>query len=135
MMYFLLVNFLFRSVVVFFAKLKILQPLPVEFLGDCLSNRSLYAIGPLSVLPVCDVTLMYCGQMVGWIKIPRGIEIGLGSCHIALDGDPASPSKTAQHPSPIFGPRLLWPNGWMYQVVTWYGSRPWPRPHCVRWGP
>ena len=30
---------------------------------------------------------------------------------------------------------LLWPNGWVDQDVTWYGGRPQPRPHCVRWGP
>jgi len=30
---------------------------------------------------------------------------------------------------------VLWPNGWMDQDATWYGGRPWPRPHCVRWGP
>ena len=30
---------------------------------------------------------------------------------------------------------LLWPNGWMDQDATWYGGRPRPRPHCVRWGP
>ena len=35
---------------------------------------------------------------------------------------------------PLFGPRLLWPNGWMDQDATWYGGRPRPRPHCVRWG-
>jgi len=23
----------------------------------------------------------------------------------------------------------------MDQESTWYGGRPWPRPHCVRWGP
>ena len=23
----------------------------------------------------------------------------------------------------------------MYQDATWYGGRPWPRPHCARWGP
>jgi len=26
----------------------------------------------------------------------------------------------------IFGPRLLWPNGWMDQDATWYGGRPRP---------
>ena len=26
-------------------------------------------------------------------------------------------------------------NGWMDQDATWYGDRPRPRPHCVRWGP
>ena len=27
---------------------------------------------------------------------------------------------------------VLWPNGWMDQDATWYGRKPWPRPHCVR---
>ena len=36
---------------------------------------------------------------------------------------------------PVFGPCLLWPNGWMDEDATWYGSRPRPRPHHVRWGP
>jgi len=26
-------------------------------------------------------------------------------------------------------------NGWMDQDATWYGGRPRPRWHCVRWGP
>jgi len=30
---------------------------------------------------------------------------------------------------------VLWPNGWMDQDATWYGSRPRPRPHYVRWDP
>jgi len=30
---------------------------------------------------------------------------------------------------------VLWPNGWTDQVATWYGGRPRPRRHCVRWGP
>ena len=35
---------------------------------------------------------------------------------------------------PIFGPRLLWPNGCMDQDATGYGGRPRPTRHCVRWG-
>ena len=35
----------------------------------------------------------------------------------------------------FFGPRLLWPNGWMDQDTTWYGGMPRPRRHCVRWRP
>jgi len=27
---------------------------------------------------------------------------------------------------------VLWPNGWMDQDATWYGSRHWRRPHCIR---
>ena len=30
---------------------------------------------------------------------------------------------------------ILWPNGWMDQDETWHAGRPWPWPHCVRWGP
>ena len=30
----------------------------------------------------------------------------------------------------IFGPCLLWPNGWMDQDATWYEGRPWPRRKC-----
>jgi len=36
---------------------------------------------------------------------------------------------------PIFGQCLLWPNGWMDEYATLYGSRPRPRPHYVRRGP
>jgi len=37
--------------------------------------------------------------------------------------------------SPIFGPCLLWPNGWMDEAGTWHASRPQPRRLCVRWRP
>jgi len=30
---------------------------------------------------------------------------------------------------------VLCPNGWMDQDETWHAGRPWPWPHCVRWGP
>jgi len=49
--------------------------------------------------------LVYCGQTVGWIKMPLGTEIGLRLGDTVLDGD--SPRKGAQHPTflPIlFGP-------------------------------
>jgi len=43
----------------------------------------------LPVLSVLSVTLVYCGQTVGWIRMPHGIEVGIGPGHIVLDGDPA----------------------------------------------
>jgi len=46
---------------------------------------------------------------------------------------PSSPPKGEQ--PPLFGPCLLWPNGWIDHYATWYGGRPQPRRHCVRWGP
>ena len=36
---------------------------------------------------------------------------------------------------PVFGPCLLWPNGWMDQDTTSYGGRLRCRPHCARMGP
>jgi len=60
------------------------------------------------------------------------MEVGLGSENI-VRWRPSSARKRAQ-PHPIFGPCLLWPNGWMDEDATWYGSRPRPRPHCVRRG-
>ena len=37
------------------------------------------------------VTLVYCGQTVGWIKIKLGFQVGLRPGHIVLAGDPANP--------------------------------------------
>jgi len=54
---------------------------------------------------------VYCGQTAVCIRIPLGMEVGLSL------GD------------------IMWPNGSMDQDATWYGSRPRPRPHCVRRGP
>ena len=73
--------------------------------------------------------------MAGWMKMPLGTEVGLGPGDFVFDGDPATRRKRAHSPYQIFGPCLLWPNGWMVEVVTWYGSRPQRRPHCIRCGP
>jgi len=45
------------------------------------------------------------------------------------------PSPKRGRSPQIFGPCLLWPNGWMDQDGTWDGGRPQPRRLCVRWGP
>ena len=97
-----------------------------------------YDIGPLSVCPVClSVILVYCGQMVRWIKMKLGTEVGLRPRHIVLDGmgTQLRPPQRGTAPPPIFGPCLLWPNGWIDQDATWYEGRRWPRQHCVRWVP
>ena len=31
---------------------------------------------------------------------------------------------------PVCNVGVLWPDGWMHKDATWYGGRPWPRPHC-----
>jgi len=74
------------------------------------------------------------GQTAEWTKMPLGMEVGLGLGDFVLDGDPALPRKKSTAHQ-IFGPCVLWPNGWMDEDVTWYGSSPRPRPHCVRRGP
>ena len=33
---------------------------------------------------------VYCGQTAGWIKMPLGMEVGLGLRHIMFDVDPAT---------------------------------------------
>ena len=45
--------------------------------------------------------------------------------YFVFDENPAAPRKRAQ-PHPIFGPCLLWPNGWMDEDTTW---------HAVNLGP
>ena len=36
--------------------------------------------------------------MAGWIKMPLGMEVGLGPGDFVLDGDPAPPSKKGTAP-------------------------------------
>ena len=71
------------------------------------------------VSPVClsvclSVTLVYCGQTVGRIKMKLGKQVGLDPGHIVLDGDPAPLPKGAQ-PLPQI---LVRPNGYMNQDFT-----------------
>jgi len=69
-----------------------------------------------------------CGQTAGWINMPLGTEATLVRLGISF---PLQKEGTAPT---IFGPCLLWPNGWMDQDVTWYRGRARPRPHCARQG-
>ena len=56
--------------------------------------------------------------MAAWIKMSFGMELRIGPGDFVLDGDPAPSPKRGQSPSAIFGPFLLWPNGWMHQDAT-----------------
>ena len=65
----------------------------------------------LSVLSVClSVTLVYCGQTVGWIKMKLGVQIGLSPRHTVLDGNPAPLPKRGG--APIFRPISI--AEWLY---------------------
>jgi len=75
----------------------------------------------------------YCSQTAGCIKMPLGTEVGLSPGDFVLDEDRAPLPKKCMEP-PIFGPCLLWLNGWMDQDGTWHGGTLQPRGLCVRWG-
>jgi len=76
-----------------------------------------------------------CGQTTGWTKMALGMEVGLGPGRLCVRWGPSYPqNRVHTHHHPVFCPYLLWPNGWMDEDATWYGSRPRPRPHCIRWG-
>jgi len=62
------------------------------------------------------------------------MEVGLSPGDFLFDGDTSPSQKGGVAPSQIFGPCLLWLNGWMDQDGTWHGRGPWSRPHCARWG-
>jgi len=53
--------------------------------------------GTVVCLVCLSVTLVHCGQTVGWIKIPLGMEVGLGPGQIVLDGDPALQGAQQPH--------------------------------------
>ena len=58
-------------------------------------------------LSVPSVTLVYCGQTVGWIRMPIGVEVDLCPDHILLDGDPAPPAKKGAQQSPVVRPMSI----------------------------
>jgi len=89
----------------------------------------------LSVLSCLSVTLVYCGQTIGWIiKMKLGMEVDIGPGHIVLDGDPAPLPKTDTAPNfrpmSVVAKRL---DELRCHMVRRY--RPRSRRHCVRWKP
>jgi len=50
-------------------------------------------------LSVLSVTLVYCGQTVGWIRMPLGMEVGLSQDHTVLDLDPAPTERATVAPT------------------------------------
>jgi len=59
--------------------------------------------------------------------------VDLGPGDIVLDGDPTPPKGHIPNfwPMSVVAKRL---DGSRYQDATWYGGRPPPGRHCVRWG-
>ena len=59
----------------------------------------MYVCLDLSVLSVLSVTLVYCGQTIGWIKMKLDMPVGLGPGHIVLDRDLAPLPQRGISPS------------------------------------
>ena len=51
--------------------------------------------------------------------MPLSMEVGLIPGDFVLDGDPTPTQKGGGAPQ-IFGPCLLWPNGWMDHLARMY---------------
>ena len=75
-------------------------------------------------LSVLSVTLVYCGQTVGRIKMKLGKQVGLGSGHIVLDGDPAPPPPKGHSPYNIrpISVAAKWLHGSRCDLVRSYAS-------------
>jgi len=70
--------------------------------GPMLSDSCLSVLSCLVLSSCLSVTLVYCGQTVGWIQMKLGVQVGLGPGHIVLDGGPTLLPKGAE--SPYFRP-------------------------------
>jgi len=53
----------------------------------------------LSDVVCLSVMVVYCGQMVGWIKMKLGTEVDLGPGHTVLDGVHLPPKGGTAAPS------------------------------------
>jgi len=69
------------------------SPYPIRLLSVCLSVC-------LSCLSCLSVTLGYCGQRVGWIKLKLGIEVSLAPATLwrCVRWDPAHPKRGTASP-------------------------------------
>jgi len=63
----------------------------------CKTVRPMPSDRCLSVLSL-SVTLVYCGQTVGRMKMKLGTQVGLGPGHLSLDGHPAPPPPKGAEP-------------------------------------
>jgi len=62
-----------------------------------------------------------------------GMKVSFGPGHIVLDGEWTQLPQRGH--SPQYSANVCCgQTAWMDQDATWYGGRPRPRPHCVRWG-
>jgi len=63
------------------------RPQPSDFVFDGDPPPPKKGAGPQFLAHV------YCRQTAAWIKMPLGMEVGLGPDDIVLDGDPTAPPQ------------------------------------------
>jgi len=63
-------------------------------------------------LSCLSVTLVCCGQTVGWIKMALGTEVCLNPGYNVLDGGSSSPPQKGHSSRPLFGLCLLVAKRW-----------------------
>ena len=84
-------------------------------------KRFALSCGTVVCLSLLSVALVYCGQTVGWIRMPLCVEVGLGRSDIVLDGDPAPPDLTkrahAQFSAHVYCGQTVAHLGYCYAVV------------------
>ena len=76
---------------------------------------------------ICQsVTIVSPAKTAEPVEMPFRLWTWVSPRKHVLDGDPAPSQNVGGAPCPIFGPCLLWPNGWMDQSETWQAGRPRP---------
>ena len=63
---------------------------------DIFSRPFVNTVRPMLSDLCLSVTLVNCGQTVGWIKIKLSMDVGLGPGHIVSDGDASPPPAMGQ---------------------------------------
>ena len=89
----LLVNNIIRDMMEYEIESECCRILTIFWATVCKTVRPRLSDRCLSCLIVLSVTLVYCGQTVGWIKMKLGTEVGLDPSYTVLDGDPAPPQR------------------------------------------
>ena len=114
------------------------RPFVKRFANFALSYRIVVCLR-LSVLSCLSVTLVYCGQTVGWTKMKLGMQVGLGPGRIVLDGTQHPHRVTAPPPNfrPIsVGKRLMDQNAtgtdMIWYDMIWYDMIWWTILTCAQ---
>jgi len=74
---------------------------------------------------------VYCGRMARWIRMPLGMELGLGSGDIVLDG--TKPPAPTGHSSPHFPVHVCCGQTAVWIRMPLSTRQASAEAHCIRW--